>query len=86
MPGKMGKSDSFNKNCYNGYYTFTAHLEPKMKFSTPDEVEKFVKNYELWVRDVLELYEEFKRDYENNKETLVREVEEYKKILIQHTN
>jgi hypothetical protein len=52
-----------------------------MNFSTPDEVEKYVREYELWVKDVVGLYEEFKRDYEANKETLAREVEEYNNMM-----
>ena len=79
--GHMAKPDTFSMCCKQGYYTYTRHLEPKMSFSTPDEVEKFVREYELWVKDVVGLYEEFKRDYEANKETLAREVEEYNKMM-----
>lgn len=79
--GHMVKEDSFRKNCYYGYYTYTQHLKPKIDFSTPDEVEKYVRDYELWVKDVVGLYEEFKRDYEENKETLAREVEAYNNMM-----
>lgn len=79
--GHMGKPDTFNLCCKYNYYTATRHLEPKMTFNTPDEVEKYVRDYELWVKDVVGLYEEFKRDYEKNKETLAREVEEYNNMM-----
>ena len=79
--GHMGKPDTFNLCCKHGFYTSTRHLEPKMNFSTPDEVEKYVRDYELWVKDVVGLYEEYKRDYEANKETLAREVEEYNNMM-----
>ena len=77
----MAKPDTFNECCRYEYYTITSHLRPKTYFGTPDEIEKYVRDYELWVKDVVGLYEEFKRDYEANKETLVREVEEYNKMM-----